>query len=98
MVAEILDGKKIAGNVKQQLKEDLKQLKAANIVPHLTVILVGEDPASKTYVNGKQKAATEVGISSKVIRLSEDVSETDLLTIIYQQIGRASCREKVFIA
>lgn len=84
MVAEILDGKKIAGNVKQQLKEDLKQLKAANIVPHLTVILVGEDPASKTYVNGKQKAATEVGISSKVIRLSEDVSETDLLTIIYQ--------------
>lgn len=84
MTTKVLDGKKLAHKVKTQLKADLKQFKSEQLVPHLTVILVGENPASLSYVNGKQKAATEVGISSKIIRLSEEVSETDLLTIIHQ--------------
>ena len=70
----IIDGKKIAANLKNELKKKVVQLKFEhNAVPGLTVILVGEDTPSKIYVKNKEKFAKEVGMNSEVIRYPENV-------------------------
>lgn len=79
MTAKIIDGLKVAKTIRLQLSEEVKQLKAQGITPHLTVILIGDDPASHSYVNGKERASKEVGISSEIIRLPKETSETTLL-------------------
>lgn len=79
-----LNGKSLAQKLRNEMKNEVEKIKAEGITPHLTVILVGNHPASKAYVKGKEKAATEIGISSQIVELSEDVSEIDLLTIIHQ--------------
>ena len=58
----ILDGKKVAEDIKKSLKEDVSILTARGIIPGLAVVLVGEDPASKVYVSNKEKACRELGI------------------------------------
>lgn len=70
-----LDGKLIAQKIKEQLKEEVSQLKAK---PKLSVILVGEDPASQVYVGHKEKACAQVGMHSEVIRLAANTSQLDL--------------------
>ncbi len=75
----ILDGKALSLKVLEQVKERVEKLEKQ---PHLVVILVGENPASKIYVNNKKKAAEKVGIKSTVIEMSENVSEEELLTTI----------------
>ncbi|HEX6594408.1 MAG TPA: bifunctional methylenetetrahydrofolate dehydrogenase/methenyltetrahydrofolate cyclohydrolase FolD [Bacillota bacterium] len=82
MSGEVLDGKKLGNELRLQMKEEVSQLKEKNIVPHLTVILVGDNPASKSYVNGKKKASGEVGISSDVIELPASTTEEHLLQTI----------------
>lgn len=82
MSATIINGKKLAQNLRKNLKKEVLQLKEKNLIPHLTVVLVGNDPASTSYVRGKEKAATEVGISSQIIKLPEETSEEELLKII----------------
>lgn len=82
MVAEIISGKEIARERRGKLKEEVTKLKTKGINPHLTVILVGEDPASKSYVSGKQKASAEIGMSSDVITLPTTISENELLQLI----------------
>src|SRR5690625_288896 len=82
MSAKIIDGKKIAQHLREEMKHEIQQLNERNIQPHLTVILIGNDPASHSYVNGKEKASKEVGISSKIIRLPKDTSEDQLLNEI----------------
>jgi len=82
MSAKIIDGKKIAQHLREEMKHEIQQLNERNIQPHLTVILIGNDPASHSYVNGKEKASKEVGISSKIIRLPKDTSEDELLNEI----------------
>ncbi len=72
----ILDGKKVSQKVLNEVKEQVAKL---NKKPHLVVILVGEDAASKIYVRNKQKAATEVGIISTVIEMGENTTEVQLL-------------------
>jgi len=72
----IIDGKKIAAELREQLKKKVAELKSTyNAVPGLTVILIGEDPPSKIYVKNKEKFAIEVGINSEVIRYPENVEE-----------------------
>ena len=72
----ILDGKKVAEKILLEVKNSVQKM---NVKPHLVVILVGEDPASKIYVKNKQKAAEKVGIKSSVINFPETISEQDLL-------------------
>ena len=79
----IIDGKKIAAELREKLKKTIAELKSKyNSVPGLTVILVGEDPASKIYVKNKEKFAKEVGMNSEVIRYPADLEEKKLLNKI----------------
>ena len=79
----IIDGNKIAQEVRQQVRNDALDFKEkTGIVPGLAVILVGEDPASQVYVGRKAKACAEVGFLSREYKLSADTSEAKLLKII----------------
>ena len=79
----ILDGKKAAAELREELKKKIIELKSTyNAVPGLTVILIGEDPPSKIYVRNKEKFAIEVGINSQVIKYPEDVEEEVVLNKI----------------
>jgi len=76
----IIDGKKAAAKLRENLKKKVVELKSIyNAVPGLTVILVGEDVPSKIYVRNKEKSAIEVGINSEVIRYPADLEEKALL-------------------
>ena len=76
----IIDGKKTAAQLREELKKKITELKSTfNAVPGLTVILVGEDPASKIYVKNKEKFSKEVGMNSEVIRYPENVEEKIVL-------------------
>lgn len=79
MTAEIISGSEVAKQVRNEMKSEVQQLHQQGITPQLTVILIGDDPASNSYVNGKEKAAKEVGINSTVIRLEDTISEATLL-------------------
>ncbi len=74
----IIDGKKIAKDLRQNLKNEIQNLKN-NVKPYLVVILIGNNTASKIYVKNKEKSASEVGIKSKVIKLEVNISEKDLI-------------------
>ena len=81
----IIDGKKVAAELREELKKKVTELKSTyNAVPGLTVILVGEDPPSKIYVRNKEKSANEVGINSEVIKYPENVEEKVLLNKIIE--------------
>ena len=82
MSAIIIDGKKIALEVRKSWKDRVDQLKQRGILPGLAVIIVGNNPASQVYVRNKIKACHEVGIHSELIDLPEDVSEAQLLMTI----------------
>ena len=76
----IIDGKKVAADLRSQLKKTVGELKSKyNAVPGLTVILVGEDAPSKIYVKNKEKFAIEVGLNSEVIRYPANLEEKALL-------------------
>ena len=76
----ILDGKKTANDIKEEIALEVTSIVSyGGKVPHLSAILVGTDGASETYVNAKVKACEKVGFKSTLIRLSEDVSQEDLL-------------------
>ena len=79
----IIDGKKIAAELREELKKKVVELKSTyNATPGLTVILVGEDAPSKIYVKNKEKFAKEVGMNSEVIRYPADLEEKVLLNKI----------------
>lgn len=82
MNAQIIDGKAIAAQVRGEVAEKVSELKAKGITPCLAVILVGENPASVSYVTGKQKALAEVGMADRSMHLPESTSEDELLNII----------------
>ena len=76
----ILDGKKTSNDIKEEIAFEVNSIvSSGGKTPHLSAILVGSDGASETYVNAKVKACAKVGFQSTLIRLSEDVSEEDLL-------------------
>jgi methylenetetrahydrofolate dehydrogenase (NADP+)/methenyltetrahydrofolate cyclohydrolase len=82
MVAEIISGKEISSEIKEELKGRIASLKEKGITPGLVVILVGEDPASQVYVRMKGKACEELGLYSDTNRFPEDLPEEDLLKLI----------------
>jgi len=82
MGATIIDGKAIAAEIRAEVAVKVKKLKENGITPCLAVILVGENPASVSYVTGKQKALSEVGMNDRSIRLPENTNENELLEII----------------
>ena len=82
MVAVTIKGNEVAEKKRAQLKEKVVKLKEQGIVPGLAVILVGEDPASRSYVKGKEKGCEQVGIYSELIELPETITEERLLAEI----------------
>jgi len=79
MSAKIIDGIAIAREVRVGIAERASALQARGIYPALTVILVGDDPASSVYVRNKVRACREVGIKSEVVRFAADIRESQLL-------------------
>lgn len=77
-----IDGKKIAQEIKEELKAEVAQLKAENREICLAVIQVGDDPASSVYVNNKKKACDYIGIRSEAYELPESTTEEELLTLV----------------
>ncbi|WP_353892374.1 bifunctional methylenetetrahydrofolate dehydrogenase/methenyltetrahydrofolate cyclohydrolase FolD [Proteinivorax hydrogeniformans] len=81
----LLDGKSLAKKIRGEVKEEILDIKKSKgITPGLTVIIVGEDPASQAYVSKKEKAAKKLGINSKIFRLPETTSEDHLLKLIHR--------------
>ena len=79
-MAHRLDGKVVSAELKENIRSEVTFLRERKgIVPHLVVVIVGENPASKTYVRNKQRACEEVGIRSSVITLPEEVTEQALI-------------------
>jgi len=82
MSAEIIDGKIIARQIKDELIEEIALLKNNRITPGLATVLVGDDPASQTYVRMKEKMCDNLGILTKGFKLPTAITEDDLLSVI----------------
>jgi len=80
MTAKIISGNEVAKEIRAELKERVDKLKKQGVTPGLVMIRVGEDPASVSYVSGKEKAAEEIGVWSQTIVLPESASEEELLS------------------
>ena len=78
----IIDGKKISQDIKNELREEVDNLKKTGVNPGLAVILVGNNPASKVYVSNKKKACEYIGIRSFSYELPEETTEEELLKLI----------------
>lgn len=83
-MAQIIDGKVIAAGIQAELVDEIQLLKTKGVIPGLAVILVGEDPASMSYVRAKAKACEQLGIYSRTIRLPESTPQIELLGEIDQ--------------
>lgn len=81
-MANLLDGKKAAKEIKAELKDEIEKLKEDNIIPGLAAVLVGENPASKIYVSSKAKQCKKIGIHSEVICKPDDISHDDLIRVV----------------
>ena len=83
MAARIIDGKEIASTIREELRQDIARLKAeTGVVPGLAVVLVGEDPASTSYVTAKEKACADIGVFSADYRLPASTAAADLLDLV----------------
>lgn len=91
MTATIIDGKQVAADIRAELKAEVASLKAKGIVPGLGVILVGDDPASNSYVTAKERTCEELGIYSDDNRLPAETSQDELMALI----GRMNADPKI---
>lgn len=82
MKAAIIDGKGIAAQIRKELQVRCSELIARGVQPGLTVVLVGEDPASQIYVRNKESACKKIGIRSDIIRMPADTTQAQLDSII----------------
>ncbi len=82
MSATVISGEEISNSIREGLRERVEQLRSTGLTPGLATVLVGDDPASQSYVGMKNNAATEVGIYSQQTTLSRDTSEDELLGIV----------------
>lgn len=82
MPAKIISGKEVAASIREELKQRTARLKEKGLTPGLGVILVGEDPASVSYVTAKAKGAEEVGIFEETVRLPAESTEEEILRTI----------------
>ncbi|MBI2485460.1 MAG: bifunctional methylenetetrahydrofolate dehydrogenase/methenyltetrahydrofolate cyclohydrolase FolD [Deltaproteobacteria bacterium] len=82
-MAEIIDGKEVSQHIRKEVSEEVRKLKEeTGIVPGLAAVLVGNNPASEIYVRNKRKACGEAGIYSEEYKLPEEITESDLLSLI----------------
>ena len=81
-MAIIIDGKEVAKKTRGKLKNEVEELKEHGIIPKLTVIMVGDNPASKVYVRNKSKACNEVGVEYEEFFLDSSISQKELLDLI----------------
>lgn len=88
-MAEIIDGKLVSKAVKDEVAKEVSEIKKIGITPCLAVILVGDDPASRVYVNNKKKACEQVGFISEEYVLSADTSMDELLELVDKLNKRA---------
>jgi len=79
MSAQILDGRKMSAEIREELRQRSAKLKEREVIPGIAGILVGDDPGSASYVKLKEKASAEVGIRSEMVTLPQDVTEHELL-------------------
>jgi len=82
-MAKILDGKAISAEIRAELKTRVSELKEKNIVPGLAVLLVGDDPASRSYVTAKERACEEAGIYSREVKLPLTASLDEILEVVH---------------
>lgn len=83
MSATIIDGKQVAANIRAEIRADAEEFtRKTGVVPHLSAILVGDDPASAVYVRNKQKACEQSGLKSTLHRLPAETTEQELLDLI----------------
>jgi methylenetetrahydrofolate dehydrogenase (NADP+)/methenyltetrahydrofolate cyclohydrolase len=81
-IANIIDGKILAARVREDVAKEVAHLKSKGMVPGLAVIIVGDDPASRVYVNNKKKDCSDVGIYSEEIALPADTPQDELLALV----------------
>ncbi len=81
-MGKLIDGKEISAKVKAQAAKEAEELKKQGICPGLAVVIVGDDPASRIYVNNKKKACEAVGVYSEEYALGKETSQEELLTLI----------------
>jgi methylenetetrahydrofolate dehydrogenase (NADP+)/methenyltetrahydrofolate cyclohydrolase len=79
MPAEIIDGKKISAEIREELKERVGKLKEKGVTPGLAAIIVGEDPGALSYLRGIAKGCEEVGIYTETVKLASDIKDEELL-------------------
>lgn len=91
MAAQLIDGRRIADEIHSETKQRVEKLKAKGITPRITFIRVGEDPASQAYVRMKGKKASELGILSETIVLSEETKQEALLELIDKLNSDVDC-------
>lgn len=82
MSAQLISGKEVAASLREEIKQEVASWNNGEQIPGLAVVLVGDNPASRSYVKGKQKASKEVGIHSELKELPESVTEEELLQIV----------------
>ena len=81
-MAKIIDGKVISAAVKEEVAKEVAELKTRGIIPGLAVIIVGDDPASRVYVNNKKKACEQLGMLSREYTMPAETTEDELLSLI----------------
>ncbi len=82
---KLIDGKKVANEIKEEIANEVQQIKEeGGKIPHLAAIIVGHDGASETYVGHKEKACTQVGFDSTVLRFEDDIAEDTLLRKVHE--------------
>ncbi|MBE7029430.1 MAG: bifunctional methylenetetrahydrofolate dehydrogenase/methenyltetrahydrofolate cyclohydrolase FolD [Ruminococcaceae bacterium] len=91
MNAQIINGKQVSQNIKEKIKKEVEELKNKGIVPGLAVVIVGNNPASRVYVNSKKKACEELGMYSVEYALKEETTEEELLELI----SKLNCDDKI---
>lgn len=91
MSARIIDGKQMASDIREELKAVVSEMKRHGVTPGLGVILVGEDPASSSYVTAKERACEEIGVFSDDNRIPADTTQAELLELI----GRMNRDERI---
>jgi methylenetetrahydrofolate dehydrogenase (NADP+) / methenyltetrahydrofolate cyclohydrolase len=82
LTAKIIDGVAVSNHIKNDLKNEISELRTKGVIPCLATILIGSDPPSLVYINNKQKAANSIGIRTLDYRLDTAVSQTELIRLI----------------
>ena len=89
MSAKIIDGRAISEKLRERIKSETQELLAGGITPGLAVVIVGDDPASRTYVNNKKKACAQVGFYSEEHALPRETTQEELIALVRELNARS---------